>query len=185
MARLSVSQVRAIMETVGELESLAAKLAARRVDDALRQQLDEALQRCQDAAVQGELDRLVALNRRIHDQDCVNLNPATNVMNHPNWSNPAMNITSPASVGIISGVGGVSDSDQPGVRKLRAGMMPPAGSPRPDRESYAAMRGWFEKELDRIAAASPNPGRKESFHRLNRVEYHNAVRDLQIGRAHV
>ncbi len=47
---------------------------------------------------------------------------ATNVMNHPNWSNPAMNISSPASAGIISGVGGVSDSDQPGVRKLRAGV---------------------------------------------------------------
>lgn len=28
-----------------------------------------------------ELDRLVAENRQIHDRDCVNLNPATNVMN--------------------------------------------------------------------------------------------------------
>lgn len=28
-----------------------------------------------------ELDRLVALNHRIHDAECVNLNPATNVMN--------------------------------------------------------------------------------------------------------
>jgi glycine hydroxymethyltransferase len=28
-----------------------------------------------------ELDRLVAANRRIHDHDCLNLNPATNVMN--------------------------------------------------------------------------------------------------------
>ena len=33
---------------------------------------------------------------------------ATNVMNHPNWSNPATNISSAASVGVISGVGGVS-----------------------------------------------------------------------------
>src|SRR5689334_24263495 len=32
-------------------------------------------------AVLGELDRLVAENRRIHDLDSVNLNPATNVMN--------------------------------------------------------------------------------------------------------
>jgi hypothetical protein len=64
------------------------------------------------------------------------------------------------------------------VRKLRGGLMPPAGSPRPDRDTYASMRSWFEKELDRVAATSPNPGRTESFHRLNRVEYHNAVRDL-------
>ncbi|MBL8699060.1 MAG: DegT/DnrJ/EryC1/StrS family aminotransferase [Alphaproteobacteria bacterium] len=28
-----------------------------------------------------EIDRLIAENRRIHEQDCVNLNPATNVMN--------------------------------------------------------------------------------------------------------
>lgn len=47
---------------------------------------------------------------------------ATNVLNHPNWSNPATNISSAASAGIISAVGGVSDSDQPGVRKLRAGL---------------------------------------------------------------
>ncbi|MFL6128015.1 MAG: serine hydroxymethyltransferase [Mycobacteriales bacterium] len=33
------------------------------------------------AAVLAEIERLAAENRRIHDQDCVNLNPATNVMN--------------------------------------------------------------------------------------------------------
>ena len=31
--------------------------------------------------VQRELDRLVDENRRIHDRDCINLNPATNIMN--------------------------------------------------------------------------------------------------------
>lgn len=67
VARLSVSQVRAIMETVGELESLAAKLAARRVDDALRQQLDEALQRCQDAAVQGGSADYAQANNLFHE----------------------------------------------------------------------------------------------------------------------
>src|SRR5579862_5214530 len=49
------------------------------------------------------------------------------------------------------------------VRKLRGGLMPPAGSPRPDRDTYASMRSWFEKELDRIAATSTNPGSTESF----------------------
>lgn len=67
VARLSVSQVRAIMETVGELESLAAKLAARRVDDVLRQQLDEALQRCQDAAVQGGASEYALANTLFHE----------------------------------------------------------------------------------------------------------------------
>jgi glycine hydroxymethyltransferase len=33
------------------------------------------------AAVLAEIERLAAQNRRIHDEDCVNLNPATNVMN--------------------------------------------------------------------------------------------------------
>jgi DNA-binding GntR family transcriptional regulator len=67
VARLSVSQVRAIMETVGELESLAAKLAARRVDDVLRRQLDEALQRCQDAAVQGGASEYALANSVFHE----------------------------------------------------------------------------------------------------------------------
>ena len=53
VARLSVNQVRAMMETVGELESLVAKLAARRVDDALRAALDTALRRCHECAAQG------------------------------------------------------------------------------------------------------------------------------------
>ena len=33
------------------------------------------------AAVADEIEALVALNRRIHDEDCVNLNPASNTMN--------------------------------------------------------------------------------------------------------
>ena len=32
--------------------------------------------------------------------------------------------------------------------------------------------------MDRAAAAAPNPGRTETFRRLNRAEYENAVRDL-------
>jgi hypothetical protein len=50
---------------------------------------------------------------------------ATNFFNHPNWSNPATNITSLANVGVISGVGGVngaSTGDQPGARSFRMGL---------------------------------------------------------------
>jgi len=32
--------------------------------------------------------------------------------------------------------------------------------------------------LDRAAANNPNPGRTETFRRLNRTEYQNAIRDL-------
>ena len=64
------------------------------------------------------------------------------------------------------------------VRKLRAGAMPPRSRPRPDQETYDGFRAWIEGRLDAAAAASPNPGRTETFRRLSRTEYRNAVRDL-------
>ena len=64
------------------------------------------------------------------------------------------------------------------VRKLRAGAMPPPPSPRPDAATYDEFIHWLETELDQAAAADLNPGRTEAFHRLNRTEYHNAIRDL-------
>ncbi len=63
------------------------------------------------------------------------------------------------------------------VRKLRAGMMPPPGRPRPDKATYQGLVAWLESELDGSAAAAPEPGRPV-LHRLNRTEYGNAVRDL-------
>ena len=64
------------------------------------------------------------------------------------------------------------------VRKLRAGLMPPVGRPRPDEVVYEGFRAWLEAELDHAAAQHPDPGRTQVFHRLNRVEYRNAIRDL-------
>ena len=64
------------------------------------------------------------------------------------------------------------------VKKLKAGMMPPIGEPRPTADARLELAGWLESELDAAAAANPNPGRTEPFHRLNRAEYRNAVRDL-------
>jgi hypothetical protein len=64
------------------------------------------------------------------------------------------------------------------VRKLRVRMMPPPGSPRPDEATYDALVMHLETALDRAAAAAPNPGRTETFRRLNRSEYQNAIRDL-------
>jgi hypothetical protein len=63
------------------------------------------------------------------------------------------------------------------IRKLRAGMMPPPGMPRPPLAKYEGLRDFLEAEIDRKAAAHPNPG-SIVLHRLNRTEYANAIRDL-------
>ena len=63
------------------------------------------------------------------------------------------------------------------VHKLRTGEMPPAGVPRPDTVTLDGFVSWLEGSLDRAATAKPIPGRV-AIHRLNRVEYANAVRDL-------
>jgi hypothetical protein len=61
------------------------------------------------------------------------------------------------------------------VRKLRAGMMPPTGNPRPEHAAYGKLASWIEAELDQNPKEIlPPPG----LHRLNRAEYGNAVRDL-------
>ena len=64
------------------------------------------------------------------------------------------------------------------IRKLRSASMPPAGSPRPSPATYDAVATFLESELDRAAAAEPNPGTLPLLHRLTRTEYQNAVRDL-------
>ncbi len=63
------------------------------------------------------------------------------------------------------------------LRKLRSREMPPPGAPRPDEATYAALVTAIEGERDRLADAKPNPGRP-TLHRLNRVEYANAIHDL-------
>ena len=63
------------------------------------------------------------------------------------------------------------------IRKVEAGMMPPAGVPRPDDATKRALVSRLEGVLDRAAKSSPNPGRP-LVHRLNRAEYANAIRDL-------
>lgn len=63
------------------------------------------------------------------------------------------------------------------IRKLRAGMMPPPGNPRPPLAQYNQLRDWLESQIDSKAAAHPDPG-SVVLHRLNRTEYANAIRDL-------
>ena len=63
------------------------------------------------------------------------------------------------------------------VMKLRAGMMPPAGRPKPDAHAVESFVASLETSLDKAGMAKPDPGRS-SLHRLNRTEYGNAIRDL-------
>jgi DNA-binding GntR family transcriptional regulator len=67
VARLSIGKVRAMLEFIAELEALAARLAARRVDDELSQRLDTALARCQDAAVAGGAAEYTIANALFHE----------------------------------------------------------------------------------------------------------------------
>jgi mono/diheme cytochrome c family protein len=63
------------------------------------------------------------------------------------------------------------------IRKLTAGMMPPAGMKRPDAKTMQAFVAGLETKLDTVAAANPNPGWRP-FQRLTRAEYAHAVKDL-------
>ncbi len=77
----------------------------------------------------------------------------------------------------VNHVGAGAETWERVARKLRSGAMPPPGRPRPDEPTLGAFVSWLETELDRHAAADPDPGRPAD-HRLNRFEYGNAVRDL-------
>ena len=63
------------------------------------------------------------------------------------------------------------------IRKLRAGMMPPAGARRPPPDSITMLAVALEERLDAYASANPDPGSR-SFQRLTRTEYARAVWDL-------
>jgi hypothetical protein len=75
----------------------------------------------------------------------------------------------------LAQLGGHPDIGEKVVRKLRAGLMPPSGSRRPDPATLESLVRGMEDTLDRSAAPHlPPPG----LHRLNRTEYANAIRDL-------
>ena len=62
------------------------------------------------------------------------------------------------------------------IRKLRGGLMPPAGAKRPDAHASAQFVTWLETKID-TAAKDSQPGRVP-LRRLNRREYAYAIRDL-------
>ena len=63
------------------------------------------------------------------------------------------------------------------IRRLRAGMMPPAGARRPEGDGVLQLAAALERRIDSAAALNPNPGVRP-FQRANRAEYARAVRDL-------
>jgi hypothetical protein len=63
------------------------------------------------------------------------------------------------------------------IKKMRVGAMPPAGGRRPDAAAYASFIASLEGALDAAVQDAPNPGRPP-VHRLNRLQYTNAIRDL-------
>jgi len=63
------------------------------------------------------------------------------------------------------------------IRKLRAGMMPPAGAKRPDEADLGRLATALETQMDAIAGVSPDPGWRP-FQRLNRAEYARSVKQL-------
>lgn len=71
------------------------------------------------------------------------------------------------------------------IRKVRTGMMPPAGKPRPARAQLDEFTHTLGASLDAEYALAPNPG-SPGLARLNREEYRNAIRDLlQFDASHV
>src|SRR5690349_100406 len=63
------------------------------------------------------------------------------------------------------------------ILKLRAGMMPPPGAPRPGGDTLQQLVETLERTMDAAYAAAPNPGSR-MFQRLNRAEYAASVKDL-------
>jgi hypothetical protein len=75
-------------------------------------------------------------------------------------------------------IGRHSDRWERALRKLDARQMPPLDDYRPSESEFTALTEHLAGMLDRAAAEHPQPGRTETFRRLTRTEYGNAIRDL-------
>ncbi len=63
------------------------------------------------------------------------------------------------------------------IRKLRAGMMPPPGIPRPSADTLLSLVQTLESSVDDAGRAAPNPGTRR-FQRLSRPEYERVIDEL-------
>jgi mono/diheme cytochrome c family protein len=76
----------------------------------------------------------------------------------------------------VASAGQRSEISEKMIRKLRAGLMPPPGTRRPDDAVLAGLADLLEAQAD-ARATEPTPGRR-SFQRLNRAEYARSIHDL-------
>jgi hypothetical protein len=70
-----------------------------------------------------------------------------------------------------------ADKAEKMIVKLRAGMMPPPGMPRPEGDTLLALVMDLEQRVDQAAALSPNPGSRY-FQRLNHADYQQSIHEL-------
>jgi hypothetical protein len=62
-------------------------------------------------------------------------------------------------------------------RNIRSQIMPPPKKDQPDAAEKRQMLGWIEKNVFKLDPKNPDPGRV-TIRRLNRTEYHYAIKDL-------
>ena len=117
------------------------------------------------AAASGQTD--AAVHRAVMDQYCVGCHNANSAIGE--------------RTGLfleefdLANLGEHAEAGEDIIRKIAAGLMPPAGARRPEGDELVELVRWMESELDRSAGVHlPAPG----LHRLNRTEYTNAIRDL-------
>lgn len=67
VARFSITRMRSMLEFIGELEALCAKLAARRIDQPSGKALEAALEACRQAAEQADTLAYNAANNEFHE----------------------------------------------------------------------------------------------------------------------
>jgi hypothetical protein len=63
------------------------------------------------------------------------------------------------------------------LKNVRAGLMPPAGKPKPSADELRTLETWIKRGAFDLDPSDPDPGRI-TLRRLNRVEYRNTIRDL-------
>ena len=63
------------------------------------------------------------------------------------------------------------------LKNVRAGLMPPAGKPRPTDKEVQLLADWIKHDVFGSIQTTRIPGRG-TIRRLNRAEYRNTIRDL-------
>ena len=71
-----------------------------------------------------------------------------------------------------------AEAAEKAIRKLRAGLMPPPGMPRPGGDTLLALVETIEAKVDQAAGGPSNVVASRRFQRLSRPEYERVIQDL-------